>query len=136
MMANPRSVPVIREAITLFEEYEAVQHLDSAAAQQFLEGLQVLNDYLEIERDSPHREYIARLKVSHTRSLLRNLAKLDRKDGLAWAGHAAILMLVNNEATALLQLYPDLKKDYDDFFLVWGPEVLAAIEQMEKDLKS
>src|SRR5690349_1919125 len=100
MVANPRSIPEIREAIVLFEDYERSGH-DFAAAKKFVEAVVLLNDFLEAEPDTEHRSFVQRLKLSNTRSMLRNLAKVDRKDGFAWAGHVGIFMSVDAEAKAL-----------------------------------
>jgi hypothetical protein len=135
MSSDPRSVPEIRDAIRLFEQYEKSQ-LDYAASRHFVEAVELLNDYLEAETDSPHKDFIRRLKMSHTRSVLRSLAKVNRADGFAWAGHVAILINVNAEAEALTSAFPDLKEDYDEFFRVWGPELLEALQKLEKKARS
>ena len=135
MSSDPRLVPEIREAIRLLEQYEKSQ-LDYAAAQHFVEAVELLNDHLEAEPDSPHKDFISRLKMSHTRNLLRNLAKVNRADGFAWAGHVAILMNVNDEAKALTSAFPHLKEDYDEFLRVWGAELLEALQKLEKKARS
>lgn len=69
---DPRTVPEIREAIALFEEYER-SSLNYAAAKKFIAAVDLLNDYLDSEPDSPHKDFIDQLRFSNTRSLLRNL---------------------------------------------------------------
>lgn len=64
-----RDVPEIREAIALFESWEKSIN-DSAAARRFTEAVQLLDDYLEAEPETPYRELIRNLKTSNTRSLL------------------------------------------------------------------
>ena len=60
MSEDPRSVPEIREASALFETWERNPR-NPGAAQRFGEAVQMLDDYLECEPDSPHRPFIENL---------------------------------------------------------------------------
>src|SRR5688572_7596224 len=55
-MIAARSVPEIRAAIALFEAWEASIN-EVNAAKRFGEAMQLLDDYLESEPDSPHRQF-------------------------------------------------------------------------------
>jgi hypothetical protein len=63
---DPRNVPEIREAIALFEKWEA-GITDPAAAGRFAEAIQLLDEYRESEPDSPHKAFVQNLKVSNAR---------------------------------------------------------------------
>jgi len=130
---NPRSVPEIREAIALFEEYER-SLLNHAAAKKFNEAVELLNDYLEAEPDSPHKDFIHRLRFSNTRSMLRNLARVNKKDFFTWGEHVfAILLRVNSEAEALMGMHPDLKKDSRSFLTCGKKNSHLGLLKMQRD---
>jgi hypothetical protein len=124
---DPRSVPEIREAIDLFESYERSSH-NFEAAKKFSEAVRLLNDYVEGEPDTPYKSFIQNLRLAHTRSLLRHLARVNKKDFSAWAEHVfAVLVTANTEAEALMSDHPDLKKEFDEFFEVWKEELARAL---------
>src|SRR3972149_1811038 len=131
-MVSPGGVPEIREAIALFESYERSSH-DITAAKKFTEAIRLLNDYLEDEPETLHKNFIQNLKLSNTRSLLRNLARVNKKDFSAWGEHVfAVLVTANEEAEALMAAHPDLNKDFDAFLDVWKEELARALVA-EKD---
>ena len=78
-----REVPEIREAIALFESWEKSIN-DYHCARRFTEAVQLLDDYLEAEPETPYRDFIRNLKTSNTRRLLQHLARVDRKDFAIW----------------------------------------------------
>ena len=114
-----RNVPEIREAIALFESWEkSINDYDSA--RRFTEAVQLLDDYLEAEPETPYRELIGNLKISNTRRLLQHLARVDRKDFALWVEYALlVLSLVEKEAASVMATQPELKKDFDAFLGVW-----------------
>ena len=114
-----RNVPEIREAIALFESWEkSINDYDSA--RRFTEAVQLLDDYLEAEPETPYRELIRNLKISNTRRLLQHLARVDRKDFALWVEYALlVLSLVEKEAASVMATQPELKKDFDAFLGVW-----------------
>src|SRR5918999_6461476 len=117
---QPREVPEIREAIALFESWElAVNYV--RASKKFTEALEFLNDYLEYEPDTPHRKFVENLKLANTRSLLRELAKVERNEFEVWLEYVlALAGTVETEAKALMRIDPDLKRDYDAFIGAWA----------------
>jgi hypothetical protein len=128
----PRSVPEIREAIRLFEAWEASIN-DLGAAKGFTEAVQILDDFLECEPDTPHRTFIRNLKISNTRRLLQQLAKVEKKDFSLWLEYALSAMaVVSNEADALMSADPALKADFDSFQKVWGSAVNDALQRIQK----
>jgi hypothetical protein len=116
---TPRDVPEIREAIALFESWERAVN-DVRASKKFTEAMELLNDYLECEPESPHRQFVENLKIANTRSLLRKLAKVDKKDFELWLEYVlALAVTVESEAKALMRIDEGLKRDYDSFMGVW-----------------
>jgi hypothetical protein len=125
---NPRSVPEIREAVALFERWEADIN-DPAAAKRFTEAVELLDDYLECEPETPHGHFVRNLKVSNVRSLLKRLSQVDKKDLAIWIDYAfAVVSLVGKEAGSLMAANTALKQDFDAFLKVWGAEVKEALE--------
>jgi oligoendopeptidase F len=129
--ASARSVPEIREAVALFESWERSIN-DLHAAKGFTEAVQILDDYLECEPDTPHRSFIQNLRLSNTRRLLQQLARLDKKDFSLWLEYAlAALSAVDKEAQSVMTANPDLKKDLDSFKHVWGDVLAQALKRVQ-----
>jgi hypothetical protein len=125
---SPRSVPEIREAIALFEAWER-DASDLHAAKGFTDAVQILDDYLECEPDSPHRPFIDNLRLANTRRLLQQLARVDRNDFSLWLEYAlAALAAVKNEAASVLAANPELQGELDSFLRVWGEPLARALK--------
>ena len=128
-MRDARSVPEIREAAELLETWERSVN-DVAAAKGFSEAVQMLDEYLEAEPDTPHRAFIQNLKLSHTRRLLQQLAQLDRRDFGLWLEYAvSALAVVERETESVLAARPGLKADLEAFQKVWGDTVAQAVRR-------
>lgn len=129
---GPRSVPEIREAVALFESWERSMN-DLSAAKHFTEAVQLLDDYLECEPESPHKQFIQNLKVSNTRRLLQQLAQIDKTDFALWLEYALVaLALVDREAESIMDANPGLKADFDAFRNVWGAVLAEALQRVQK----
>jgi hypothetical protein len=132
MSERPREVPEIREAIALFEAWEASIN-DLNAAKGFTEAVQILDDFLESEPETPHRTFVQNLKISHTRRLLQQLAKLDKADFSLWLEYAvSAVAVVSNEAESLIKANPDLEADFASFQKVWGSAVTDALHRIQR----
>jgi hypothetical protein len=129
--ASPRAVPEIREALALFEAWERSIN-DAHAAARFTEAVQILDDYLECEPDSPHKAFIHNLRLSNTRRLLQQLTRVDKRDFALWLEYAlAVLAAVDNEAQSVIAADPELKKDLDSFKHVWGDALAQALKRVQ-----
>ena len=127
-----REVPEIREAIALFEAWEASIN-DLNAAKGFTEAVQILDDFLESEPQTPHRTFIQNLKISNTRRLLQQLAKLDKADFSLWLEYAvSAVAVVSNEAESLMKANPGLAADFASFQKVWGSAVTDALHRIQR----
>jgi hypothetical protein len=112
---DPRGVPEIREASALFEAWERNVR-DPSAPQRFAEALQMLDDYLECEPDSPHRPFIKNLRLSNARRLVRLLGQVDKNDLAAWVEYADVLLrLLDGEAQSAIAGDASLKGALDAF---------------------
>ena len=131
-MPDPHSVPEIKEAIALFQKYERSAG-DLSSIKGFSEAVELLNDYLEREPDSPHREFIQNLRFSNTRALLRKLASIDKVNAAAWFEHLSLVLVpLQSEAEALMANYPELKADFDAFFDIWKKDLTRVLIEDEK----
>jgi hypothetical protein len=129
---NARNVPEIREAIALFEAWEASIN-DVGAAKRFTEAVQMLDDYLEYEPHTPHQAFIRNLKLSNTRRLLQQLSKVDKKDFGLWLEYAlSALSAVSDEAQSVMSASPELAADLASFQKVWGTAVTDALHRIQK----
>lgn len=132
MSKAAREVPEIREAIALFEAWEASIH-DLNAAKGFTEAVQILDDFLESEPHTPHRTFIQNLKIANTRRLLQQLAKLDKADFSLWLEYAvSAVAVVSNEAESLMKANPELAADFASFQKVWGTAVTDALHRIQR----
>src|SRR5688572_9159559 len=128
---SPRDVPEIREAIVLFEAWEASLN-DLGAAKGFTEAVQILDDFLECHPETPHRAFISNLKISNTRRLLRQLAQIDKRDFSLWLEYAiSAVAAVSNEADSVMTAHPELKADFEGFLAVWGSAVTDALHRVQ-----
>jgi hypothetical protein len=119
----------IREAIALFEAWERAIN-DVRAAERFTEALQLLDDYLECEPDSPHKPFIQNLRVSNTRRLLQQLARVEKKDFGLWLEYALVVAgIIDDEVASVMAAQPELRKDVDSFLRVWGDVVAEALKR-------
>ena len=115
MSVDPRSVPELREASALFEAWERNVR-DPGAAQRFGEAVQLLDDYLECEPDSPHRAFVENLRLANVRRLIRLVGQVDKSDLSAWVEYADVLVrLLDGEAQAAIAGDASLKGALDAF---------------------
>ena len=129
---SARAVPEIREAIALFEAWEASID-DLGAAKGFTEAVQILDDFLECDPDSPHRTFVQNLKIANTRRLLQQLSKVDKKDFSLWLEYAvSVTAVVSNEAESVMNAHPELKADFASFLKLWGSAVTDALQRIQK----
>lgn len=119
--------PEIREAIALFESWEAGIR-DPVAATRFADAVALLDDYLQAEPDSPHAGFVRNLKAANTRRLLQLLQQVDRSDLSSWMEYVHVLALVLADGVeALVSTQPELKAELDAFIAVWGKEYVEAL---------
>ena len=132
---DPRSIPEIREAIELLESYEQTQ-ASYADAKEFMLAIETLEDYLTDHPETPHRQFIQNLRFSHTRRMLQRLASVNKADAGASIDHIVMIVhTVKNEAEKLMELYPELRKDFDALISVWADPLARALvaEEEEKE---
>jgi hypothetical protein len=126
---DPRRIPEIQEAISLFERWEETVS-DPSASKRFTEAVQLLSDYLDCEPNSPHKAFIRNLQMSNTRRLLQLLSRVDKKDFATWLDYAiAAMSVLKSETESAMAADPELRKEFDSFLNVWGDAVLEALQR-------
>ncbi len=72
---------------------------------------------------------IANLRMSYARRLLTKAPKLKAASFEVWLFYFNVLITLASEVEALTTADPQLAANRQEFVAMWGPEVLAAIEQ-------
>ena len=114
------------------ESLPSVEKIDN-----FQDGIQLLNDYLADNPDTPHAIFINNIKVRHTRRLLQFLTTIDSSNMLSWFKVIGALLEAREELKKLYETHPGLKSDYDRFAAEWRetPEFKIVINEILKDKK-
>ncbi len=133
-MIKPLEIEEIAEAIEILEAFDkslpSVERIDS-----FQEGIQILNQYLVDNPNTPHATFINNKKVAHTRRLLQFLTLIDSSNMGNWLKVTIALFEAKDEMEKLTETYPEIKTDYDKFIDEWKdtPELKRVIEKLLKE---
>ena len=68
----PERPDEVKEAVNLLKEFEKSES-HTKRTRNFNDGIDLLNDYVEENPDSPHLVFIENIKTSYTRKLLEQL---------------------------------------------------------------
>ncbi|MBI5967947.1 MAG: hypothetical protein HY882_08840 [Deltaproteobacteria bacterium] len=118
----------IREARALFSRYEKSRdHLERT--RYFEDAINILDDFLADNPDLPHKSFIENLKLTYIRKLLEELPGLGTLSYDDW-GHYILLLYINLEVkkNIIIQKGPSLQKNLEDFFAMWGDELIREIK--------
>lgn len=135
-MTRPMEVEEVVEAVEMLEEFDnSLPSIEKLG--YFEDGIQLLNDYLAENPETPHAIFINNIKVRHTRRLLQFLTTIDSSNMLSWFKITFALFEAREELKKLYETHPDLKSDYDRFIAEWKdtPEFKRIIEKIIKDKK-
>lgn len=120
--ALPEEIFKARELLNAFEKSTA--DLKLRRTEFFANAIDILNSFLKAQPDSPHRELILNIKLSYTRSLLRQLPEFGNIDIQNWAKVIALFKKVSDEFKNLVQTNLELQ-DMVLTFLFLYPEVFS-----------
>jgi hypothetical protein len=135
-MIKPMEVEEVAEAVKKLEEFdESLPSVEKLG--YFQDGIELLNDYLADNPETPHAIFINNIKVRHTRRLLQFLTTIDSSNMLSWFKVILALFEARKELEKSYETHPDLKFDYDRFFAEWKetPEFKRIIDGIIKDMK-
>jgi len=133
-MTKPMDIVEVAEAVEMLEAFDkslpSVEKID-----YFQDGIQLLNDYLADNPETPHATFINNIKARHTRRLLQFLTIIDSSNMLSWFKVIVALFEAKEELEKLYASYPGLKSDYDRFVAEWGdtPEFKRIIDGILKE---
>jgi len=133
-MTIPMDIREITEAVEMLDEFDkslpSVEKID-----YFEDGIQLLNDYLADNPETPHATFINNLKTTHTKRLLQFLTTIDSSNMVSWLKVTIALFEAKDEMEKLAETYPDLKTDYDKFIDEWKgtPELKRVIDKLIKE---
>jgi hypothetical protein len=133
-MTKPMDIEEVAEAVEMLEAFDtslpSVEKID-----YFQDGIQLLNDYLADNPETPHATFINNIKARHTRRLLQFLTTIDSSNMLSWFKVIGALLEAREELEKLYATYPGLKSDYDRFVAEWSetPEFKRIIDGILKE---
>ncbi len=120
----------LKEARKLFAEFEKSNN-HTIKTRTFSDAIDILNDYVEENADSPELAFIENIKKSYTRILLRQLNDMKEIEIHDWVNYTTLTILkVKDEVTTILSENPILEKGYDDFISIWNKEVLKYLTNL------
>lgn len=115
--ALPEDVIKARNLLNEFEK--SCADLKLRRIWYFDNAIDALNSHLRDYPDSPCKEIIFNIKLSYTRSLLRQLSEFRAPDVRDWIKIALLFIRVKNELSQITETIPELKKSYQNFMLLY-----------------
>lgn len=129
---DPKSVPEIRDAIALLEEYEN-SRLSEDDAKRFACAMEMLHDYLFDEPNTPHKEFIQHLRVTHTHQMMKRISSVNHADAGASIQHIRLVVdTVKGEAEPIMESDPELEKDFLALLRVWAEPIVLELAKKER----
>ncbi len=128
---KPLDIEEINDAIEMLKKFEAdLPSVENVA--DFPDAISMLNDYLTDYPETPHKDFINNQKIAYTRRLLQFLKSISSADFASWTNVAVYLFEVKTEIEKLFKSNPELKKDYDDFYMEWKntPELASLVSSL------
>lgn len=123
----------ISEAIELLEKLEKLPD-HKLRAGDFEQAIEVLNDYLSQNPDSPHTNFIEKIKLTYTRHLLEQLPKLSSLSFSEWLPYLSpFLFKAKKEIDTVIKRFPKLGENYRKFLRMWKDELIKREKELEKD---
>jgi len=116
----------LKEAVKLFAEFEKSDS-HTKRTRNFNDAIDLLNDYIEENPDSPDLVFIDNIKTAHTRILLEQLNNIKQIEIEDWLNYFISYLKVTSEAEKILSENPILKEGYETFLLIWKEEFVEFI---------
>ena len=102
----------------------------------FGEAIHILDDYLAVEPETEHKDFIENIKRTYTRKLLEGLHGLLGADMETWFQYIHLLLVkAPNEVEFNIREHPQLDKDYQGFMEIWLDEVIKWANTRAQNLK-
>ena len=128
MTAEPEE---IREAVSLLEAFEkAADPVDEISS--FSDGIDILNQFLEAQPDSPHARRAANLKRAHTRRFLARVPSLGHVDMDEWLQLLVpLLVKVPQEVRELRAEHPEFRASFKRFKLMYAEPFMRTLQEQD-----
>jgi hypothetical protein len=128
----PEEIKEARDLLAGFEK-ENDHSLKTGA---FGEAIDILDDYLAVEPETEHKDFIENIKRTYTRKLLEGLHGLLGADMETWFQYIHLLLVkAPNEVEFNIWEHPRLDKDYQGFMEIWLDEVIKWANERAQNLK-
>ena len=118
----------LKEAVNLLREFEKPGS-HKKKTRNFTDAIDILNDYVKENPESPHLDFIENIRTSYTRILLQQLADIREIEIDDWHNYYTLMTLkVEDEVTKILSEDPILIEGYQEFLSMWIHDVIAILK--------
>ena len=116
----------LKEAVRLLKEFEKSDS-HTKRTRNFDDAIDLLNNYVEENPNSPDLVFIENIKTSYTRILLEQLNNIKQIEIEDWLNYFTSYLKVPSEAEKILSENPILKEGFKKFLLIWKEEFVEFI---------
>ena len=125
----PERPDELKEAVNLLKEFEKSDN-HTKRTRNFDEAIDLLNNYVEENPDSPDLVFIENIKTTYTRILLKQLNNIREITIEDWLNYFSSYFKVKSEVKKILSENPILKEGYENFISIWKEEFVEFISNL------
>ena len=119
--------PELKEAVNLLARFEKEKD-HSLRTRDFEDAIDILNDHLLDEPESPHKSFVEKIKLTYTRKLLEELPNMSGADIEIWFDYVRLFLLkVSKEVETNTEKDAQLRQNYKDFIGIWKDKVIRLL---------
>jgi hypothetical protein len=119
----------LKEAVRLLKEFEKSDS-HTKRTRNFDDTIDLLNNYVEENLNSPDLVFIKNIKSSYTRILLKQSIDIRQIEMGDWIRYWSSFLKVESEATKMLSENPILKEGYKKFISIWKEEFIEFVTNL------
>jgi hypothetical protein len=121
----------LMEAVKSFKEFEN-SNSHAKKINNFKDAINLLDEYVEENPNSPHINFVENIKTSHARILLEQLNNIRDIEIDDWFNYFILItQKLKSEVEKISSENPILKKGYQDFVAIWRADVLEYLTKLE-----
>ena len=125
----PERPDELKEAVNLLKEFEKSDN-HTKRTRNFDDAIDLLNNYVEENPNSPDLVFIKNIKTSYTRILLEQSNDIKQIEMGDWIRYWSSFLKVESEATKMLSENPILKEGYKKFISIWKEEFIEFVTNL------
>ena len=125
----PERPDELKEAERLLKEFEKSDS-HTKRTRNFDDAIDLLNNYVEENPNSPDLVFIKNIKTSYTRILLEQSNDIKQIEMGDWIRYWSSFLKVESEATKMLSENPILKEGYKKFISKWKEEFIEFVTNL------